>query len=435
MNDLLILNVRVGSPDAPLGYILIKDGVVTASGRDVAAPDNVPVLDAGGCTAIPGLVDVHVHLRQPGYEYKETILTGTRAAAAGGFTTVCAMPNLNPVPDDEANLKKQLDIIDRDALVEVLPYASITRKRMGAELVDHAALVKKYGDRIAGFSDDGTGVDDEEMMRRALQSVSATGKPLAEHCEVRELVRGGCIHDGAFARRHEIPGICSESEWREVERNIRLSEETGCPVHICHVSTKESVELIRRAKARGVRVTGETGAHYLAFCDEDLEKHCGENAEDQGRFKMNPPLRGAEDRQALLEAVADGTLDCIASDHAPHSADEKARGFLRSAMGITGLEVSLPAIYTYAVLPGHISFRRMIELMAIAPRRIFGIKGGMEPGQRADIAIVDFDSRFRVNPAEFLSKGKSTPFGGEELQGRVMATIVNGKAVYTRLHN
>ncbi len=421
MKNLWIYNARLGAPDAPLGSILVSDGKVVAAGPEVGPVAGAELLDAGGNVAIPGLVDLHVHLREPGFEYKETIASGTRAAAAGGFTTVCAMPNINPVPDDMPSLRRQLDIIARDALVEVLPYASITRKRMGQELTDHAALAPY----VAGFSDDGTGVDSEEMMLQAMKSIAATGRPLAEHCEVQELVRGGCIHDGEFARKHGYPGICSESEWREVERNIRLAEQTGCPLHICHVSTRESCELIRQAKARGVNVTGETGAHYIAFCDADMR--------EEGRFKMNPPLRSAEDREALIRAIADGTLDCIASDHAPHSAEEKSRGLKQSAMGVTGLELSLPAMYTYGVLPGHISFERMIELMATTPRRIFGIQGGMQPGMRADIAIVDFDTPFTVDPATFLSQGKATPFEGCELRGKVRATVCNGKLVYTSL--
>lgn len=421
MKNLWIYNARLGAPDAPLGSILVSDGKVVAAGPEVGPVAGSELLDAGGNVAIPGLVDLHVHLREPGFEYKETIASGTRAAAAGGFTTVCAMPNINPVPDDMPSLQRQLDIIARDALVEVLPYASITRKRMGQELTDHAALAPY----VAGFSDDGTGVDSEEMMLAAMKSIAATGRPLAEHCEVQQLVRGGCIHDGEFAHAHGYPGICSESEWREVERNIRLAEQTGCPLHICHVSTRESCELIRQAKARGVNVTGETGAHYIAFCDADMQ--------EEGRFKMNPPLRTADDREALIRAIADGTLDCIASDHAPHSVEEKSKGLKQSAMGVTGLELSLPAMYTYGVLPGHISFERMIELMATTPRRIFGIQGGMQPGMRADIAIVDFDTPFTVDPASFLSQGKATPFEGCELRGKVRATVCNGKLVYTSL--
>lgn len=401
--------------------VLTVDGIVSAVGADVVPPAGCRVIDVAGAAVIPGLVDVHVHLREPGYSYKETIFDGTRAAAHGGFTTVCAMPNLNPAPDTVGNLERQLDIIRRDACVEVLPYATITRLRMGSELVDYEALAGE----VAGFSDDGTGVQSEEVMRRAMQGIAPTGKVLAAHCEVDSLLRGGYIHDGEYCRRHGHRGICSESEWREVERDIRLARETGCRLHICHVSTRESVELVRRAKAEGLPVTCETGAHYLAFCDEDLQ--------EEGRFKMNPPLRSAADRDALLRGVADGTIDCIASDHAPHSEAEKSRGLEKSAMGVTGIELSLPAVYTYAVLPGQISFARMLELMAFAPRRIFGIEGGLRPGDRADITAVDLDSTFTVGREMFLSKGTATPFEGKTLHGRVKLTLSAGKIAYENL--
>lgn len=397
----------------------IHDGIVAETGDAVPAPrQDSKVIEAEGAAVIPGLVDVHVHLREPGYSYKETVADGTRAAAHGGFTTVCPMPNLNPAPDSPEHLDRQLEIISRDACVEVLPYATITRSRLGNELVDYAAMAPL----VAGFSDDGTGVQNEDVMRRAMQGIAATGKVLAAHCEVESLLNKGYIHAGVYAREHGHRGICSESEWKEVERDIKLAEETGCRLHICHVSAKESVELVRRAKAKGLPVTCETGAHYLAFCDEDLQ--------EEGRFKMNPPLRSASDRQALLVGIADGTVDCIASDHAPHSAEEKSKGLEKSAMGVTGLEVSLPAVYTYAVLPGHISFARMIELMADRPREIFGIEGGIAPGMRADITVVDFNKKFTVNPDDFLSKGKATPFEGLSLFGKVKATIAAGNIVY-----
>ncbi len=400
------------------GNILVDNGAVSAAGPDVSSHADCHVIDAAGAAVLPGLVDVHVHLREPGYSYKETIADGTRAAAHGGFTTVCTMPNLNPAPDTPEHLRQQLDIIRHDACVEVKPYATITRLRMGNELVDYAALAPS----VAGFSDDGTGVQDGEVMRHAMEKIAKTGKVLAAHCEVDSLLRGGYIHDGEYAHAHGHRGICSESEWREVERDINLSRETGCRLHICHVSTKESVELVRRAKQEGLPVTCETGAHYLAFCDTDLQ--------EDGRFKMNPPLRTASDRDALLRGIADGTIDCIASDHAPHSAEEKSRGLEKSAMGVTGIELSLPAVYTYAVKPGHISFARMIELMADAPRRIFNIGGGIHPSDRADLTIVDFNSKFTVSRDMFLSRGKATPFEGKELWGAVRATLAGGKIVY-----
>ena len=367
---------------------------------------------------LPGLVDVHVHFREPGFEYKETIKTGSMAAAAGGFTTVCTMPNLKPVPDTMEHLRRQLDAITRDAVIEILPYGSITMQRMGQEPVDYYELAPY----VCAFSDDGSGIESADIMEEAMRRISRTGKVLAEHCEVMSLVRKGCIHDGEYAHAHDLPGICSESEWKEVERNILLAEKTGCRLHICHVSTKESVELIRQAKARGVDVTAETGAHYIAFSDRDLQ--------DEGRFKMNPPLRGEEDRQALIRGLQDGTIDCIASDHAPHSEEEKSRGLLLSAMGVTGIELSLAATYTYAVRTGLIPFDLMVDLMARNPRRIFGIKGGLEVGQRADLAVVDFDTPYTVDPDTFLSMGKATPFAGRELYGRVLHTIYNGNPVF-----
>lgn len=398
--------------------ILLDNGRVIAVGADVSPDADCRTIDAAGAAVLPGLVDVHVHFREPGYSYKETIADGTRAAAHGGFTTVCTMPNLNPVPDSPEHLRQQLDIIERDACIEVLPYAAITCRRMGGELVDYAALAHD----VAGFSDDGSGVQDDIVMRRAMEKIAVTGKVLAAHCEVDSLLNGGYIHDGEYARAHGHRGICSESEWREVSRDIALSRETGCRLHICHVSTKESVELVRRAKQEGLPVTCETGAHYLAFCDSDIQ--------EDGRFKMNPPLRSASDRDALLKGIADGTIDCIASDHAPHSVDEKSRGLEKSAMGVTGIELSLPAVYTYAVKPGHISFARMIELMAVTPRHIFNIEGGLHPGDRADLTIVDFNSKFTVSKEMFLSRGKSTPFEGVELWGVVRATLAGGKIVY-----
>lgn len=417
--EILITNGKVwNGSDLIAGNVLITDGIISAVGADVEGTRDCKIINARGCAVLPGLVDVHVHLREPGYSYKETIKDGTLAAAHGGFTTVCPMPNLNPAPDSLETLAVQEEIIQRDACIEVRPFATITRKRMGHELVDYNALAP----RVAGFSDDGTGVQSEEVMRQAMSEIAPTGKVLAAHCEVESLLNKGYIHDGEYARQHGHRGICSESEWAEVERDIRLCRETGCRLHICHVSTKESVALVADAKAEGLPVTCETGAHYLAFCEEDLR--------EEGRYKMNPPLRSASDRQALLKGIADGTIDCIASDHAPHSSDEKSRGLEKSAMGVSGIELSLPAVYTYAVKPGHITFGRMIELMADSPRRIFGIEGGMRPGDRADITIVDFNETFTVTPAHFLSKGKSTPFEGLPLAGVVKATIAGGKIAY-----
>lgn len=422
MKTILIKNALL-SPSGKEGTadILISGGKIVEIAPHIDSPQDCCEVRADGLTVIPGLVDVHVHLREPGFSYKETIATGTAAAAAGGFTTVCPMPNLNPAPDSPENLERQLGIIRKDAKIETIPYATITRSRLGAEPVDYAAL----SPFVAGFSDDGSGVQDEETMRKAMEGIAKTGKILAAHCEVNSLLRKGYIHDGEYARAHGHRGICSESEWREIERDIRLSEETGCRLHICHISTAESVDLIRRAKERGVKVTCETGPHYLAFCDEDMQ--------EDGRFKMNPPLRSRRDLEALRAGAADGTIDVIATDHAPHSAEEKSKGLEKSAMGVIGLETSLAAVYTYMVKTGVISFERMIEMMATTPRRLFGFAGGLTPGNRADLSLVDFNKEWNVNPADFLSMGKSTPFEGVTLTGKVMLTIAGGIPVYDSL--
>lgn len=355
-----------------------------------------------GIKELPGLTDVHVHFREPGFSYKETIRSGSTAALAGGFTTVCTMPNLNPAPDSVENLERQLEIINRDALIQVVPYATITRLRMGHELVDYQALAPL----VAGFSDDGSGVQDEEVMRQAMKGIAPTGKILAAHCEVNDLLRGGYIHDGEYARKHGHRGICSESEWREIERNIRLAAETGCRLHICHISTAESVALIREARRAGIEVTCETAPHYLAFCDEDLK--------EDGRFKMNPPIRSRRDRDALIEGIVDGTIECIATDHAPHSAEEKSRGLEKSAMGVVGLETALAAVYTYLVKPGIINLDKLVDIMSRNPRRIFGFTG--DPGT----VKVNFNESYIVDPSIFKTMGRSTPFEGVELYGKIL---------------
>lgn len=421
---LAIINARIGNEDAPESTIVIEDGKVSgiAPSGEISIPPRASIIDACRCVAIPGLVDVHVHLRQPGYEYKETIASGTLAAAVGGFTTVCAMPNVNPCPDNPEDIIRILEIAARDATVEVLPYAAITKGRKGRQLLDDYQEMARYA---IAFSDDGSGVADYEVMRRAMSEIAKTGKVLAAHCEAVSLLSGGYIHDGEYARNNGHRGISSESEWREVEENIRLAEETGCRLHICHISTAESVELVRKAKARGIDVTCETAAHYLTFSDADLR--------EEGRFKMNPPLRNESDREAIIEGCIDGTIDIIASDHAPHSAEEKDRGLEKSAMGVTGLEISFAASYTALVVPGLISFERLVQMMAVNPRKIFGIEGGIKPGDRADITIADLDGGFVVNPNNFLSKGKSTPFAGMSLEAPVTATVAAGHPVYSRL--
>lgn len=360
----------------------------------------------------PGFCDVHVHFREPGFSYKETIGTGSRAAAAGGYTAVCTMPNLSPVPDSVENLRLEQDIIDRDAVIAVYPYASITKGELGEALSDMGELKSK----AVAFSDDGKGVQSEEMMRRAMEKAASLGKIIAAHCEVNELLRGGYIHDGRYAAEHGHAGICSESEWREIERDVRLAGETNCAFHVCHISCRESVEIIRKAKRDGVNVTCETAPHYLVLCEDDLM--------EDGRFKMNPPLRSADDRAALIEGIKDGTIDMIATDHAPHSKEEKSKGLKGSAMGITGLETAFPVLYSRLVKTGVISLERLIELMAVNPRKRFGIPIG------DDYTIWDLDAEYEIDPAEFISMGRATPFEGMKVSGRCIRTVYGGKTVY-----
>ena len=398
--------------------ILLRDGRIFGRGRGFALRPGTRTVDVRGLLVTRVFADIHVHLREPGFSSKETILTGTRAAAHGGFTTVCAMPNLNPVPDCPENLEKELEIIRRDAVVEVLPYASITKGRKGRELVDFAALQG----RCVAFSDDGSGVQDREVMLRAMELCAELGCIIAAHCEDNSLLGGGYIHKGRYAAAHGHRGICSESEWRQIGRDLELSGMTGCRYHVCHISCKESVELIRRAKDRGVRVSCETAPHYLALCEDDLR--------EDGRFKMNPPLRSAEDRQALIEGLRDGTIDAIATDHAPHSAEEKSRGLEGSAMGITGLETAFPVLYTSLVKTGLVPLGRILDALTDTPRRIFGLEGGLRPGCRADITLLDLDGEFTIDSSSFLSKGRSTPFDGMRASGRAVKTFKDGRPVW-----
>ena len=363
-----------------------------------------------------GLCDVHVHLRQPGFEAKETIYTGTTAAMMGGYTAVCAMPNLNPTPDTVEHIGVELNHIKEDAAINVYPYASITIDRKGRQLVDMEAL-KQYA---VAFSDDGSGVQSEEMICEAMKEAARLDVIIAAHCEVNDLLKGGYIHDGEYAKTNGHKGICSESEWGQIERDLKLAEETGCRYHVCHISTKESVELIRQAKARGVKVTCETGPHYLVFCDEDLK--------DEGRFKMNPPIRSQEDRDALIEGIKDGTIDCIATDHAPHTADEKSRGLKGSAMGVVGLETAFGVCYTHLVKTGIITLKRLVELMSLNPRRIFGLDVEGE----ANLTVFDLEREWTVDSNEFRSMGKATPFEGMELTGKPTALLYNGLQVNLR---
>ena len=370
----------------------------------------IPVLNMDDRLVCYGLCDVHVHLRQPGFEAKETILTGTAAAMMGGYTAVCAMPNLNPTPDTVEHIGEELDIIKKDAAIDVYPYAAITIERKGRQLVDMEAL-RQYA---VAFSDDGSGVQSDDMMRHAMEEAARLDVIIAAHCEVNDLLKGGYIHDGEYCRANEHKGICSESEWGQIERDLKLAEETGCRYHVCHISTKESVELIRQAKKRGVKVTCETGPHYLLLCDEDLK--------DEGRFKMNPPIRSREDRDALIEGIKDGTIDCIATDHAPHTADEKSRGLKGSAMGVVGLETAFGVCHTHLVKTGIITLQRLVELMSLNPRRIFGL----EAEGKANFSVFDLEKEWTVDSSKFASMGKATPFEGMQLTGKPDSLIYDG---------
>ena len=424
MEDIIITGANVWCEGKFItADVSIHDRKISAVGEAALLSGTGKIISGEGMYLVPGLVDLHVHFREPGYSYKETIRTGSDAAAAGGFTTVCTMPNLNPAPDDVENLKRQLDIIRLDACVDVLPYATITKKRMGHELVDYRMLAPW----VAGFSDDGTGVQDGEVMLAAMKGIAPTGKILAAHCEVESLLNGGYIHDGDYARSPGHRGICSESEWAEIDRDIKMAEETGCRLHVCHISTKESVDLIRKAKARGVKVTCETGPHYLTFCDEDLQEH--------GRFKMNPPIRSRADRDALRRGVIDGTIDVIATDHAPHAANEKGKGLEKSAMGVVGLETSFAAVYTTMVESGLMPFNRLVEAMAINGRKILGLPGadGIRPGDKADLTLLDLGQEWTVDPRDFRSMGQSTPYDGMMLKGKPVLTISNGEIRFCKL--
>ena len=361
---------------------------------------------------VPGLCDVHVHFREPGFSYKETIASGSAAAAHGGYTAVCTMPNLDPVPDSAEHLQVQLDAIKRGAAIKVLPYGAITVGEKGEKLADMEAM----SDKVCAFSDDGKGVQNDEMMRGAMTAAKRLGKIIAAHCEDNSLLFGGYIHDGEYAKMHGHRGISSASEYKQIERDLRLAEETGCAYHVCHISTKESVELIRQAKARGVNVTCETAPHYLVLCDEDMQ--------EDGRFKMNPPLRSREDKKALIEGIKDGTIDMIATDHAPHSAEEKGRGLEKSLMGVVGLETAFPVLYTELVTKNIITLDRLVELMSFKPKERFGID------TNNDFAVFDISEAYKIDPEDFLSMGRATPFAGREVFGRCLLTVHNGKVVY-----
>ena len=376
------------------------------------------LVDFSGCVIVPGLTDVHVHLREPGFSYKETIKTGTLASARGGYTNVFSMPNLNPVPDNAENLKMQTDIIEKDACINVYPFGALTVGEKGEELADFVGMC----DKVKGFSDDGRGVQNPELMKKAMEFAKENDKIIVAHCEDNSLLNGGYIHDGEYAKKNNHKGICSESEYGPIERDIKLAKEIGCKYHVCHVSAKESVEAIRQAKKDGVNITCETGPHYLVFCDEDLK--------EEGRFKMNPPIRSKKDRQALIEGIIDGTVDMIATDHAPHSLEEKSKGLKDSLMGVVGIETAFSVMYTHFVKTGIISLEKLIEIMSVNPSKRFGIENEIKDGERASITVFDLDSEYIVNPDEFLSKGRATPFENMKLSAKNLMTICNGELVY-----
>ena len=392
------------------GAFAVEDISVDISSCDAG----VPAVSADHCFLFPGFVDVHVHLREPGFLYKETIATGTAACARGGYSDVCSMPNLNPVPDCPEHLAPQLEAIEKDACIRVYPYGSITVKQLGEELADLEGMAAD----VIAFSDDGKGVQDENLMRQAMLECKRLGKILVAHCEDNSLLRGGYIHDGEYAAAHGHRGICSESEWGPIARDLKLAKETGCAYHVCHISTRESVELIRQAKREGVDVTCETGPHYILLSDKDLQ--------EDGRFKMNPPLRSEEDRKAILEGILDGTIDMIATDHAPHSAEEKARGLEKSAMGVVGIETAFPLLYTHLVKPGLMTLERLVELMAVNPRKRFNIP------MTEDFSVWDLSKEYTIDPEDFVSKGRATPFAGWTVSGENLMTIVGGKIVWQK---
>ena len=398
--------------------VLLSGGRIVSIGDRISCPADAVSIDLHKAVLFPGFVDVHVHLREPGFSYKETIRTGTLAAAHGGFAHVAAMPNLDPVPDCAAALAVQRAIIEKDALVHVHPYGAVSVGEKGERLADLEGLAPG----VIAFSDDGRGVQSESLMREAMMQCRRLGKILAAHCEDNSLLHGGYIHDGAYAHAHGHRGICSESEWGPIARDLRLAEETGCAYHVCHVSTKESVALIRAAKRRGVDVTCETAPHYLTFTDEDLQ--------EDGRFKMNPPLRAREDRDALIEGLLDGTIDMLVTDHAPHSREEKARGLEKSAMGVVGLETSFTASYTALVQTGILPLEKLVDLMHGAPMRRFGCGTELAEGQPADLTAFDLTKTYTVDPETFLTMGRATPFAGCALTGVCKLTMIGGEPVW-----
>lgn len=398
--------------------IYIKDGMIVSFDSGFHSNEGVVSFDFDNKYIFPGFTDVHVHLREPGFLRKETIETGSMAAAAGGYTSVCAMPNLDPVPDSAENIKKEEEIIEKTAVVHVYPYGAITVGEKGEKLADLEGMAPY----AFAFSDDGHGVQNDDMMRKAMTEAKRLGKVIAAHCEVNELLNGGYIHDGKYAALHGHRGICSESEWKQIERDIELVKETGCAYHVCHISTKESVELIRQAKKDGVNISCETGPHYLVMNDMDLQ--------EEGRFKMNPPIRDESDRQALIEGLKDGTIDVIATDHAPHTKEEKSKGLEKSLMGVVGLETAFPIVYTELVRKGVITLEKAVELLNVNAKKRFGIGALIKEGEKADLTVFDLDEEYTVDPEKFHTKGRSTPFEGWKVYGKCLMTMVDGRIVY-----
>ena len=392
----------------------IKAKVFGMDAAAVSLGDDLAVFNNPKYAILPGFCDVHVHFREPGFSYKETMVTGSASAARGGYTAVCTMPNLNPTPDSVEHLQQQRDLIDAGACIHVYPYGSITVGLKGETLSDLEGMAPN----VIAYSDDGKGVQADGMMDAAMRKAKELGKMIVAHCEVNDLLRGGYIHDGKYAAEHGHRGICSESEWAQVARDIELIKENGCPYHVCHISTKETVDIIRKAKAEGVDITCETGPHYLVMDDSMLQ--------EEGRFKMNPPLRDISDREALVAGILDGTIDMLATDHAPHSAEEKAKGLEKSAFGVVGLETAFPIMYTYLVKPGIMTMDQLLEVMVYAPRKRFQIPLGN------DFSIWDLEKEYTVDPADFVSKGKASPFTGWTVRGECVATVCGGKIVWKK---
>ena len=400
------------------GDLEITDEIISKISANIEANEFDVVYDLNNMYLLPGLIDVHTHLREPGFIYKETIATGSMAGAKGGYTSICAMPNLNPTPDSLEHLQVELSAIKKDAKIHVYPYGTITVGEKGEEL----ANLKEMAEYVIAFSDDGHGVQNENMMLNAMKEAKQLGKMIVAHCEDNSLLNGGYIHDGEYAKLHNHKGICSESEWAPIKRDIELSRKTGCHYHVCHISTKESVELIRQAKKEGVNITCETGPHYLTLNDMQIK--------EEGRFKMNPPIRSEEDRLALIEGIKDGTIDMIITDHAPHSAEEKGKGLAGSAMGVVGLEVAFPVLYTNLVKTGVITIEKLLDLMNANPRKIFKIGTEIKVGELADLTVYDLNENYNIDSSTFVSMGKATPFDGDNVYGKCKMTICKGNVVW-----